>query len=158
MKKLSVLLLTVFVLAIVITSCNSPPPATGWEAVAGKEWRLIEVNISDQFNRHVLFSRKELTDDNHRNVFTITFAGDNNLAGVAAPNRYNAPFSLGEAQSISIMPARATQMAAIFQPERLREHDYFTFLHNVYKWDLKDGKLVLNSKAEDERDVAMIFE
>jgi len=159
MKKLStVFILTTLVLAVIVMSCNTTP-ATDWTAVAGKEWRLIEVHISDTFDREVLFNRNDLSrDSNTRDVFTLKFENDL-VSGTGAPNRFNAPFTLGEqAQSIRIMPARSTQMAPIFQPARLREHDFFMFLNNVYKWELDERLLVLRSKAQDDRDVVMIFQ
>jgi len=158
MKKFLSLFLLTLVLVVIVTSCKTPPP-TGWAAVAGKEWKLIEVRINDTFERTILFDRKELSADNRtKDIFSITFA-ENSLGGTAAPNRYNAPYSLGDAQSINILPMRSTMMANTeFFPERLHEHNFFTYVSNVYKWDLRDGKLVLSSKNEEERDVILIFE
>jgi len=159
MKKLTVLILTVIVLGVVVTSCgNTPPPATGWAAVTGKEWKLIEVQISDTIIRDVLFDRKELDENATKDVFTLKF-DEGRINGKAAPNIFGGTFTGGDGQAINVvLPMFSTRMAAIFQPYRLSEENYYTFIHNAYKWDLKDGKLVLSSKSEDDRDVIMIFE
>jgi len=150
-------LLFALVAVTLLMSCKSTG-GTGFSDVTGKEWKLIEVRISDTFNREILFDRKALSRENAGNVFTIRFDNDN-LSGTAAPNRYSAPFSLGEtSNSISVNPIRTTMMAALWQPERLRESEYYQYLQNIYRWELINGRLVLSSKSEDGREIRMTYE
>ena len=139
----------------ILTSCASTGDFSG---VKGKDWKLIEVQINDAFNREVLFDRKVLSKENAGKFFTIKF-DEENASGTGAPNTYSAPYSLGEEpQALSIMPARATFMASLFLPEKLRENDYFRFIQNAYKWEIAEGKFVLYSKEEDGREIKLIFE
>jgi len=147
-------LLAVFVLAAVLTGCSTTSGT--FSDVTGKEWRLIEVRIESEFRREVLFDRKMLANQNARNVFNLKFDATS-LAGEAAPNRYNAPYTLGEGNAITIMPMRSTQMAAVWQPERLREHDYFQYMQNVYRWELRDGRLTLFSKNAEDQEIRLLF-
>ena len=157
MKKLFIIVLIAVVSCLFISSCGTTS-GTGFSSVRGKEWRLIEVQINDEFHREILFDRRNLTRENAGNLFTLKFDTEM-VSGTGAPNLYSAPYNLGEEeQSISIMPMRATLMANLFAPERLPEHIYFGFMANVYKWEIQNQRLVLHSKAEDERDVVLIFE
>jgi len=152
MKKL----LIAFVLAAILMSCNTTGDSSSFSSVTGKDWRLIEVRIESNFRREVIFDRNQLSKENARDVFILKF--DNaNVGGTAAPNRYAAPYSLGEGQSISVNPMRTTQMAALWQPERLREHDYFAYMQNIYRWEIVSGRLVLYSKTEDGKEIRMMF-
>ena len=150
-------LLIVFVLAAVLMGCGTQADSSSFSSVTGKEWRLIEVRIDTAFRREIIFDRNSLTKENARDVFTLRF--DNaNMGGTAAPNRYNAPYSLGEdRQSITISPLRSTQMAALWQPERLRENDYYAYMQNVNRWELANGRLILYSKNEEGHDVRLTY-
>ena len=156
MKRIFLFLLVAVLLSFFVGSCKTTQ-ITDFSGVKGKEWKLIEVHISDTFNREVLFNRKTMSNESAGDIFTLK-VDDARFSGKAAPNTYNMPYTLGENQLISIMPGMTTLMAPLFQPERLREHDFFQFMNNVYKWELQEGKLVFSSKAEDEREIQLIFE
>jgi len=156
MKKLFLLLMVVALSGLFAISCKTTQ-VTDFSGVRGREWRLIEVQISDNFNREVLFNRKTMSNENAGDTFNLK-VDDTRFSGKAAPNTYNMPYTLGENQSITLLPGMTTLMAPLFQPERLREHDFFQFMNNIYKWELKEGKLIFSSKAEDEREIQLIFE
>jgi hypothetical protein len=48
-------------------------------------------------------------------------------------------------------------MASIWQPEKLREHDYFVYMQNAYKWNIADKKLELFTKDETGKEVKLVF-
>ena len=152
MKKL----LIVLVLASILMSCNTTGDSSSFSSVAGKDWRLIEVRIESNIRREIIFDRNQLSKENARDVFLLKF--DNaNVGGTAAPNRYAATYSLSEGQSISITPMRTTQQASLWQPERLREQDYFAYMQNVNRWELASGRLILYSKTEDGQDIRLMY-
>jgi len=152
MKKL----LIVLILAAVLMGCKSTGPA-GFSSVAGKEWKLIEVRINSELRREILFDRASLNRETQGTYYTIKFETEN-LGGVAAPNRFNAPYALGEQEGdISISPMRSTMMASLLQPLKLRESDFLQFMQNVYKWELVNGNLVLLTKNEGGDEIRMLF-
>lgn len=152
------LLITAF-----LVSCKSVPKvekntagekvSSEFSNVTGKDWKLIEVRIK---NVDTGFNRRSLTRSETMDYFTVNFNPEM-ISGVGAPNRYSAPYKLGEGKSISILIVRATLMATLFETEKLREHDFFGYIQNTYGWNLVDNNLVLSSKAENGNEVVMVF-
>ena len=142
-----------FILATILMSCTSTAGAS-FSSVVEKEWKLVQ--IESGLRKEVIFDRNTLSEENAGNFFTLTF-NEERLSGAAAPNRYTAPYTLGEKNTINIKPMATTMMASLFEPENLREHLYYSYMHNVYKWDLDDENLILYSKTEDGLDVRLTF-
>ncbi|MCL2809050.1 MAG: META domain-containing protein [Treponema sp.] len=140
------LLIATCLIGCVSTSAN-------FEEVTGKDWLLTEVRVNGVNSG---FNRSALINEGFRDAFTINF-DEQTVSGVGAPNRYSAPYSLKENQTISIMPARQTLMAALFEPTSLKEHDFFVYIGNIYKWKLANNRLELNSKTQDGREVLLVF-
>ena len=144
-----------------LMGCKSAPAAAVAAAdspsvfgeVVGKNWKLIEVHI----NKNNSLNKYVITREGMEEIFTLKF-DEQNIAGVGAPNRYSAPYTIGEDSAISIMTVRATLMASIREPEQLREHDYFNYVQNTYRWNLVDTNLELYSKTEDGSEIVLIFE
>jgi len=120
--------------------------------IEGNEWKLIEVYIDD---RNTRFSRDTLPEE-LRNFFTLIFDAQN-VSGVGAPNRYSAPYTTGDNQTISVMLMRSTMMASFFQPENLSEHDFFTYMQNSYSWKLTNDNLELLSKTTAGSEARLVF-
>lgn len=125
-------------------------PAPDFSGVKGKEWKLTEVHIN---GANTGYNRSSLAQTD---AFTLNFH-EENISGIGAPNRYSAPFTLGEGSDITIMLVRATLMAAFMEPDRLREHDFFGYIQNVYKWNQKNDKLELNSRTSSGAEVLLFF-
>ena len=153
MNKIFTLLILVTVLAGCASTDNSSFSSALW-----KEWKLIEVHIENPIvTREVLFDRASLSKENAGKAFTLKFEEDK-LSGTAAPNTYSGPYTLGEEEkSITISPLVTTMMAALWQPERIREQDYFLYMSNVYKWDIVENRLILFTKNEADQEVLMVF-
>ncbi|MDR0487279.1 MAG: META domain-containing protein, partial [Treponema sp.] len=131
MKKL---FLTV-VGAVWMLGCSSAPQ---FSQLTGKEWKLIEVRVNGKttgFNRNAL-------GEVFSEAFTVSFDNEN-ISGTGAPNRYSAPFTLEKDQKISIKLVRSTLMASIFEPENLREHEFFVYIQNTNEWNLVKNNLEL---------------
>jgi heat shock protein HslJ len=124
--------------------------------ITGKEFILIEVRID---NKNIGFSREELLVEGFegfKDMFSVTF-DKQMLAGIGAPNRYSAPYTLENENGISIKMMRSTLMASFNEPENLKEYEYFKYLQNAYKWNIVNEKLEFHSKTEDGVEVLMIF-
>ncbi|MDR0322268.1 MAG: META domain-containing protein [Treponema sp.] len=171
MKKF--LVLSIFALLMSWTTINSHALAiaerdrsvTDFYEITGKEWKLIEVYIDrekTQFNRDDFLNETYVEGQTfilHRfspETFTLTF-DEQRLSGTGAPNRYSAPYTLGDKQTISIMPMLSTMMAPLFELESLREYDFYVYLTGVQKWDLVNGNFELYSKTEDGREIRLVF-
>ncbi|MCL2412380.1 MAG: META domain-containing protein [Treponema sp.] len=159
MKKFCFAIVAIAILAV--GCANRAPSLTAitvedFSDILGREWRLLEVHVNDTFGRTILFDRNTLMQEGDGDIFTMKF-DEEMVSGTAAPNLYSGPFTLGEGNSLSIGMMRSTLMATLFEPERLPEHEFFGYMTNVHEWQFVDGRLVLLSKTEDDRDVEMIF-
>jgi len=152
-------------IAALIMSCASTNAKTGLESnevsrvnatspsgIQGNEWKLIEVYID---GRNTRFSRDTLPAE-PGNFFTLNFDAQN-ISGVGVPNRYSAPYTLGDNQTVSIKLIRSTMMASFFQPENLTEHDFFTYMQNAYSWRFANNNLELLSKTATNGEVRLVF-
>jgi heat shock protein HslJ len=149
-------ILILLIIALII-SCKSTGSVSSFSGVTGKDWKLIEVQIdSTPFNRIVLYDRNDLKKHNVGNVYTVKFDAEI-VSGTGAPNKYSAPYTQGEDDSLKIMVMRSTQMAPIVQPEKLQEYDFYVFMQNVEQWSVDNGKLVLHSKTENGITLRLIF-
>jgi hypothetical protein len=157
-KKMKRQILLFLLVIGVIMSCNTTPkPVSSFSGVMGKEWKLIEVQLEGHpFNRIVLYDRNELKKHNVGGVYTMTFNGEV-VSGTGAPNKYSAPYKLGDGDSLTIQEMRSTLMAPIVQPEKLQEQAFYTYMKNVEKWSVDNGKLILHSKAENGNVIKLIF-
>jgi heat shock protein HslJ len=134
--------------AVLVIGCAS----TNVADFKGKDWKLVEVWVD---NKNIDFNRKDLTNDKAGDIFTVKFTAET-LAGTGASNRYSAPYTL-DGQNVSVMPIRSTMMASLWQPEKLREHDFLFYMQNLSEWTVANGKLELTSKTEDGRSVKLVF-
>lgn len=160
MKKLFILF---YLTAVLLTECKSTPQAEpvpetlviiqDFSDVKDREWNLMEIRIN---GKDIEFNRDALEKEGFRDVFTIIM-DDQTISGTGAPNRYSAPYTLGEGQEINVQLVRATLMATIREPEKLREHDFFTYIQNTYEWKTTDSNLELKSKTAKGEDVVMVL-
>jgi len=138
---------------VFIISCGGTPSVTD---ITGTQWKLIEVQVKNEpFGVNIIFDRKTLSKEQAGDIFTLNFDKEN-VSGKGAPNSYSAPYTR-ENENISISQMRTTMMASLWQPEKLREHQYFIYMQNAYKWNLADKKLELFSKDEEGKEVKLVF-
>ena len=121
--------------------------------ITGKEWKLSEINLVDSF---IIIDRDKLTQENSGDFFTLIFDAEM-VSGKGEPNRYSAPYTLGDNQKINIMPMRSTMMASFFPNEVLNEHEFFLYLQSVHEWKLAGEKLELLSKAADGSGARLVW-
>jgi heat shock protein HslJ len=126
-------------------------------AITGREWKLIAVRID---NSDAGFNRDPLVREWLGRFFTAVF--DAGLVrGTGAPNRYSAPYALGDNQSIKIMVMLSTKMApltdSLFQMENLTEDEFFTYMQNAFEWRLVNNNLELQSKTAGGNEVTLVF-
>jgi heat shock protein HslJ len=119
----------------------------GFDEVRDKEWYLAEVQTPSGPGE---FSRAALEDREMGDCYTLRFDRER-LSGKGAPNRYAAPYQLGEDAAISIPPIAGTLMASLREPPGLGEQEYYSYLEGVSRWGLEESALKLytfNSAGE----------
>jgi heat shock protein HslJ len=122
--------------------------------LSGKEWKLVEVKKQQE---SIKFDRDTLVSEGFANIFTLNFEAER-LSGMAAPNRYFAPYELGKKQLITVKEIAGTLMAPLREPEKLKEHEFFVYLRNTYQWNITSaGQLELSSKGDDDKEATLIF-
>jgi heat shock protein HslJ len=143
-KPAALLALTV----LMQTACTSAPK---FDEIRDKDWKLAEVRAGGS----VIFERGMLAED-FKGAFTLRFDAER-VSGAGAPNRYFAPYTLAEKQAIAIKPVAGTLMAALAEPEQLKEREFFAYLENANKWNLVKGNLELRSTSEDGAEAVLVF-
>ncbi|MCL2230809.1 MAG: META domain-containing protein [Treponema sp.] len=157
MKKLIFMLILCAALLAGCTSSGGGGASSGnFADVMGKDWKLIEVQVDSTIGRVVRYNRNDLRRENIANIYTMNFNNEQ-ISGVGAPNRFTAPYTQGEEQSLEVQPVSSTLMAALIQPERLQEQVFFKYLQSANKWEITDGNLIIHTKTEDNSAVRMIF-
>lgn len=142
-------------IAVLAVSCATTTITTtaNFSDVPDKEWKLIEVYIN---GRNTGFNRNSLARGVYPEMYTLSFNAEL-ISGTGAPNRYTAPYTTGENRTIKIALVRATLMAAISENSSLREYDYFSYVQNVYEWNIVNDNLELHSKLENNSEVRLVF-
>jgi len=97
-----------------------------------------------------------LTQETPKDVFTLRFDSER-VSGAGCPNRYFAPYTLAEKQAINIEPIAGTLMIALFEPEQLREREFYAYLENADQWNLVKGNLELRSTNSEGKTVLLVF-
>jgi len=132
------------------TACASAPE---FSDVREKDWKLMEVRAG---KNNVIFQRSMLTQENLKDIYTLRFDAER-VSGAGCPNRYFAPYTLAEKQVIKINPIAATLMLALFEPEQLKERDFFSYLEKADQWNIVKGNLELRSKNNEGAAIILVF-
>jgi heat shock protein HslJ len=132
------------VVLVMMSACVSQKAVLSFDQVLGKEWKLTGIRVE---NADTGYSRDGL-GAGFSNSYTLIFQ-DGMIGGRAAPNSYRGPFVLTENQGISFDKLAATLMAVLGEPGGLSEDEYFDYLEEVYRWDIRDGKLELYTKNNE---------
>jgi len=131
------------------TACSSAPEFTD---VRDKDWKLMEVRAG----KDVIFQRSMVTQESIKDFYTLRFDAER-VSGAGCPNRYFAPYTLAEKQAISIQPIASTLMLAMFEPELLKEREFFSCLEKADQWNLVKGNLELRSTNNEGAAVVLVF-
>jgi heat shock protein HslJ len=134
---------------VFLAACGSTPR---FSDVRDKEWKLIAVQTEPE---NITFDRNQLIDEGFEDIFTLRFADQ--VSGKGAPNRYFGPYETGKDLSLSIKNVAATLMAPIREPEKLKEHDFFTYLQNTYRWTIRKENLELFTRGENGGEAVLVF-
>ena len=121
--------------------------------VTGRDWVLTEIRST---RNTIAIDRRWLEANNVGGFFTINFQ-EGNVSGVGAPNRYRGPYTTGSGHALRLGNLASTLMASFIELEDLKEHEYYAFLGNVTRWNLRDGKLELDSTNPDGSNAVLVF-
>ena len=121
--------------------------------ITGKEWKLVELRFSE---RTVILNRNELSSE-MRDILTMNI-DTNRVSGRGAPNRYFTSYRAEANNALTFQPIASTLMATIFfEPQRIREEEYFQYLSRVTRWNLNRNRLELFSTEANGRELVMVF-
>ncbi|GHV67120.1 hypothetical protein AGMMS49928_03450 [Spirochaetia bacterium] len=152
-------LLPSLALMFCLAGCTGNAPAQKTIAagpIIGPEWFLAEIRTPEKV---IPIDRAKLEDDNMGGFFTLRFEGETLAIGQGAPNRYRAPCSWGDDNTLEIGPAAATLMMAVKEPESLKEHEFFNYLARVKRYKLIEGRLELYARdSENAPWTILVFE
>jgi heat shock protein HslJ len=152
-SKRIVVLLVCMALFLVVSCAGTPPGTVGFSAVRGRDWQLIALRTAGDGG---VFDRGELEALEMGDAYTLRFDEDR-VSGRGAPNRYFAPYELGEGSSLSIQAMGSTLMASFREPSGLREGDYFTYLQGVDRWELVGEELRLHTRDSQGGALTLVF-
>jgi len=159
MKRYVQLLALFAAIVFTQTACANSAGAAGgggisdFSDVRGKDWKLIQVRAG---RNNTIFQRSMLTQESFKDIYTLRFDAER-VSGVGYPNRYFAPYDLGEKQVIDIKPIAATLMLAMSEPAQLRESEFFAYLEKADQWNLVKGNLELRSTNDEGAAVFLVF-
>jgi len=147
MRYFTKTIILVILILLTLNACSSTSKSANIIStdIMGVEWVLAEIRTG---SKNIVLNRTSSKMKGFENSFTLYF-DDNRLSGVGAPNRFFAPYKFGKNQTITVQPIASTLMASIHELEILKEHEYFNFLQNVYKWNIVGGKLELYTRNGD---------
>jgi len=154
--KLALMSIIAFGAVLFPHSMNAAPArdaAAKFNDVEGKEWLLSELKTRQ---RTITLDRQKLAIDNLVGIYSASFQ-EGRLAGMGAPNRYTAPYTIDANRSINIGLVASTMMLAFREPDELKEREFFDYLSRVKRWDLAEGKLELHSSNSNGSEVVLIF-
>jgi len=154
-SKIFGLLAALIITATAVTSCaGAPALATAdFSQVEGIEWSLVELRRGTEIIR---IDREAFAALDIGEAYSLTFE-DGRVSGMGAINRFFGPFTLGEGSDLSIGHMASTMMAALFEVECLREHEYFAYLSNVTSWSVNEQNLYLRTSSEDGNEAILVF-
>jgi hypothetical protein len=148
--------LTVSLLSCV--SCATAGNAQDMAALADTgEWGLAEIVTGGET---VVIDRTRLdvfSDAFTLKIFKMGDAGQYRFSGKAAPNRFNMPVTVEKDGTLTISPPAATLMAALFEPDVLKEKEYLQYLANTKSVTSSGGRLVLETADAAGQSVTLTF-
>jgi heat shock protein HslJ len=121
------------------------PQPQDFGIVKGKTWKLAQAHTHSSSGsvKSVKYDASKHDKAKTGDTYTLQF-DDKNISGKAAPNRYTAPYSLGEGGVISVKPAASTLMAAVDAAiDGLGEKEYLRILEKISRWEHKENKLFI---------------
>ena len=119
--------------------------------IQGRDWILEEIKTGATVVR-INRAQPGITEE----TFSIRFDTER-ISGMAAPNRYFGPYTAGDNNALAIGTVAGTLMASIFEPEELKEYEYYAYLGRVTSWEINAGKLELHTSNESGIQVVLVF-
>jgi heat shock protein HslJ len=129
------------------------------QAADSGEWALATISGG---GKAVSIDRAQL--DSFSDAFTLRIAktGDGSedryiFSGKAAPNRFTMPVKVEKNGELTVSPPAATLMAALREPDVLKENEYLQYLANTRAVTVSGGRLVLDTADADGQKVSLTF-
>ena len=123
------------------------------QQIAGKEWKLIELRLSDAI---VMLDRDRLSPG-MSDIFTMSIDNER-ISGRGSPNRYFSSYRVEANNALTINAVASTLMAAInTEAPHIQEQDFFRYLERVQRWAVNGNRLELYSSDARGRALVMVF-
>ena len=150
-RKISILAMA----GMIAAACagGAAPREAAFGDIRGKEWKLAGLRTAAGDRG---FSRRALEEEGFGDAFSLKFEGER-ISGVGAPNRYFAPYELGDGQTLEIKSLAHTLMASFKEPAALNEAEYFAFLEKAGRWALAEGRLELSTESPGGEPATLVF-
>jgi hypothetical protein len=136
------------------SSANNSAAAgtSNFELIKNKKWILSEVRIGYGY---VVLDRELMAGNQMSDYYSLQFINEG-VNGVAAPNRYYAPYALVESNNVMIHPVASTLMASSLAIGVLDEQKFFSLLQNMKRWSEINSILHIYS-TEGEANTTLVF-
>ncbi|MDR2181648.1 MAG: META domain-containing protein [Treponema sp.] len=121
--------------------------------ISGKEWKLSGLRKGGAV---ITIDRDKLQAGGFGDFFTLTI-DSRRISGKAAPNRYTTTYQAGAGNVLALAPPVSTLMASMYDPEHLREDEYFQYLAKVTGWKLNQGKLELYTTDPAGTETVLVY-
>jgi len=115
----------------------------------GKNWYLFEVIIGTNVIR---INR----DDKPSMIYTIMFNSER-FTGIGAYSRYFGPYSAKKDHSIFFRKLTSTRLGAKYETDIFNESDYFKYIENADRWEMRADKLDIYSSNDDGVQVILVY-
>jgi len=155
-KSATVPILTIFMVSLImVVSCAGMSSSGNNEAVfssvEGREWLLSEIRSGIS----ITVDRNKLKADGFDGIYTVSFK-DGSVSGMGMPNRFFGPYT-ASGMNLSMQNLAGTKMAALKEPDGLKENEYLSYLSRVTRWNLNGGKLELLSSNSSGSEAILVF-
>jgi heat shock protein HslJ len=150
----------VLLMVAALFSCATVTDAQNLAQVADSgEWALAAISGG---GKAVSIDRAQLGEFSDAFTLRIAKTGDGHedryiFSGRAAPNRFTMPVKVEENGELTVSPPAATLMAALREPDVLKEKEYLQYLASTRSVTLSGERLVLDTADEDGQKVSLTF-
>ena len=115
----------------------------------GKNWYLFEVVIETNTIRIDRGDKPSL-------IYTIMFNSER-FTGIGAYSRYFGPYSVKKDHSLFLRKVTSTRLGPKYEMDAFNELEYFKYMENVTRWEIRAGNLELYSSDDDGTQVILMY-
>ncbi|GMO39404.1 MAG: hypothetical protein Ta2F_15810 [Termitinemataceae bacterium] len=128
---------------------------TSTDSIKNRTWLLSQIKVGEG---DITLNRTQMASNNKGDYYILQFTSEG-ISGIAAPNRYFAPFATSEGNFFKLQPIVGTMMANNMNIGGLAENEYYWYLQRAVRWQLSGNSLQLFVQDPQKPDeIIMIFQ